>query len=70
MNCSMKVDFDGTYLAARLMKFYNHEFIKIRDSMEDELQGKNLSWIAISLCFGLNLHSHAFDLSTIFLQFY
>ena len=35
-----EVDFDGTYLAATLMKFYQQEFIKIRDSMEDELQGK------------------------------
>lgn len=35
-----EVDFDGTYLAATLMKFYQQEFLKIRDSMEDELQGK------------------------------
>ena len=34
-----EVDFDGTYLAATLMKFYQQEFLKIRDSMEDELQG-------------------------------
>eukprot|EP00977_Amphora_coffeiformis_P006160 scaffold1328_cov162-Amphora_coffeaeformis.AAC.23 len=33
-----EVDFDGTYLAATLMKFYQQEFLKIRDSMEDELQ--------------------------------
>ena len=35
-----EVDFDGTYLAATLMKFYQQEFLKIRDSMDDELQGK------------------------------
>jgi zinc transporter 9 len=34
-----EVDFDGTYLAATLMNFYQQEFIEIRDSMEDELQG-------------------------------
>jgi zinc transporter 9 len=34
-----EVDFDGTYLAAILMKFYQQEFMKIKDTMEDELQG-------------------------------
>jgi len=36
-----EVDFDGTYLAATLMKFYQQEFLRIRDSMDDELQGEN-----------------------------
>jgi len=33
-----EVDFDGTYLAARLMPIYQKEFVKIRDTMDTELQ--------------------------------
>ena len=33
-----EVDFDGTYLAAKLMPIYQQEFLQIRDSMEEELQ--------------------------------
>ena len=33
-----EVDFDGTYLAAKLMPIYQHEFLKIRHSMDEELQ--------------------------------
>lgn len=33
-----EVDFDGTYLAAKLMPIYQHEFLKIKDSMDEELQ--------------------------------
>lgn len=33
-----EVDFDGTYLAARLMPVYQEEFLQIRDSMDEELQ--------------------------------
>ena len=33
-----EVDFDGTYLAAKLMPIYQQEFIQIKDSMDDELQ--------------------------------
>jgi zinc transporter 9 len=33
-----EVDFDGTYLAARLMPIYQHEFLQIRDTMDEELQ--------------------------------
>ena len=33
-----EVDFDGTFLAAKLMQIYKHEFRKIRDSMDEELQ--------------------------------
>jgi zinc transporter 9 len=33
-----EVDFDGTYLAAKLMPIYQHEFIQIRNSMDEELQ--------------------------------
>lgn len=32
-----EVDFDGTYLSAKLMPAYQEEFMKIRDSMDDEL---------------------------------
>ena len=32
-----EVDFDGTYLAAKLMPIYQKEFLKIRDSMDQEL---------------------------------
>jgi solute carrier family 30 (zinc transporter), member 9 len=33
-----EVDFDGTYLAAQLMKYYQNEFLTIRDTMDEELQ--------------------------------
>lgn len=33
-----EIDFDGTYIAAKLMAIYQQEFLEIRDSMEDELQ--------------------------------
>jgi acetoin utilization deacetylase AcuC-like enzyme len=33
-----EVDFDGTYLAAKLMPIYQQEFLQIRDSMDEELQ--------------------------------
>lgn len=33
-----EVDFDGTYLAAKLMPVYQQEFLQIRDTMDDELQ--------------------------------
>ena len=33
-----EVDFDGTYLAAKLMPVYQHEFLKIKDTMDEELQ--------------------------------
>ena len=33
-----EVDFDGTYLAATLMKFYQQEFLRIKDTMDNELQ--------------------------------
>jgi hypothetical protein len=33
-----EVDFDGTYLAAKLMPVYQSEFLQIRDSMDEELQ--------------------------------
>jgi solute carrier family 30 (zinc transporter), member 9 len=33
-----EVDFDGTYLAAKLMPIYQHEFLQIRDTMDDDLQ--------------------------------
>jgi solute carrier family 30 (zinc transporter), member 9 len=33
-----EVDFDGTYLAAKLMPIYQQEFLQIRDTMNDELQ--------------------------------
>lgn len=33
-----EVDFDGTYLAAKLMPIYQHEFLQIRNSMDSELQ--------------------------------
>jgi solute carrier family 30 (zinc transporter), member 9 len=33
-----EVDFDGTYLAAQLMKYYQNEFLTIRNTMDDELQ--------------------------------
>jgi solute carrier family 30 (zinc transporter), member 9 len=33
-----EVDFDGTYLAAKLMPIYQQEFIQIKDTMDDELQ--------------------------------
>lgn len=33
-----EVDFDGTYLAAKLMPIYQHEFLQIRDTMDEELQ--------------------------------
>jgi zinc transporter 9 len=33
-----EVDFDGTYLAASLMEVYQDEFLKIRDTMDDELK--------------------------------
>lgn len=33
-----EVDFDGTYLAAKLMPIYQKEFLQIRDTMDDELQ--------------------------------
>jgi len=33
-----EVDFDGTYLAAKLMPVYQHEFLQIRDTMDEELQ--------------------------------
>lgn len=32
-----EVDFDGTYLAAKLMPIYQQEFIQIKDSMDQEL---------------------------------
>lgn len=33
-----EVDFDGTYLAAKLMPIYQHEFLQIRHTMDEELQ--------------------------------
>jgi solute carrier family 30 (zinc transporter), member 9 len=33
-----EVDFDGTYLAAKLMPIYQKEFLKIKDTMDQELQ--------------------------------
>ena len=33
-----EVDFDGTYLAAKLMPIYQQEFMQIRDTMDQELQ--------------------------------
>lgn len=33
-----EIDFDGTYIAAKLMAVYKQEFIAIRDSMDTELQ--------------------------------
>jgi zinc transporter 9 len=33
-----EVDFDGTYLAAKLMPIYQQEFIQIKETMDDELQ--------------------------------
>jgi solute carrier family 30 (zinc transporter), member 9 len=33
-----EVDFDGTYLAAKLMPIYQQEFIQIKNTMDDELQ--------------------------------
>merc|ERR1712176_1572483 len=39
------IDFDGTYLAARLMSRYKNEFFKIQDSLEKDLP-LLLSWYA------------------------
>ena len=33
-----EVDFDGTYLAAKLMPIYQQEFIQIKNTMDEELQ--------------------------------
>ena len=33
-----EVDFDGTYLAAKLMPIYQQEFLEVRDTMDSELQ--------------------------------
>jgi solute carrier family 30 (zinc transporter), member 9 len=33
-----EVDFDGTYLAAKLMPIYQQEFLQIKNSMDEELQ--------------------------------
>lgn len=33
-----EIDFDGTYLAAKLMRVYQGEFLRIRDSMDSELK--------------------------------
>jgi solute carrier family 30 (zinc transporter), member 9 len=33
-----EVDFDGTFLAAKLLPIYQQEFLQIRDTMDDELQ--------------------------------
>jgi len=33
-----EVDFDGTFLAAKLMPIYQKEFLQIRDTMDEELQ--------------------------------
>lgn len=70
-----EVDFDGTYLAAALMKFYQSEFLKIRDTMEDELQGKKRSDLCIE-CMGdtfgdfLVLTGALFDIFIVLLAFY
>jgi solute carrier family 30 (zinc transporter), member 9 len=33
-----EVDFDGTFVAAKLMPIYQHEFMQIKNNMEDDLQ--------------------------------
>lgn len=40
-----EVDFDGTYLAAKLMPRYQHEFLQVRDTLDQELRVL-LSWYA------------------------
>mmetsp|Transcript_41118 Transcript_41118/g.46722 ORF Transcript_41118/g.46722 Transcript_41118/m.46722 type:complete len:586 (+) Transcript_41118:126-1883(+) len=40
-----EVDFDGTFLAAKLMPRYQHEFAQVKDSLDEELRVL-LSWYA------------------------
>jgi len=40
-----EVDFDGTFLAAKLMPRYQHEFVQVKDSLDEELRVL-LSWYA------------------------
>ena len=44
-NFKAEVDFDGTYLAAKLMPRYQQEFLQVRDSLDTELRVL-LSWYA------------------------